>query len=69
MGGFFSAPPPPPPPAPQTYVDNTAEQERQDRIDMIERRRRGRAGTIKTSERGLLSKTIPTQTKKQLLGE
>ncbi len=53
MGGFFSppspAPLPPPPPAPDPAAD-----ERERRLDAIERRRRGRAGTIATSDRGVL---------------
>ncbi|MBO6518703.1 MAG: hypothetical protein JJ900_11755 [Rhodospirillales bacterium] len=53
MGGFFSppapAPLPPPPPAPDPAAD-----ERERRLEAIERRRRGRAGTIATSERGVL---------------
>lgn len=53
MGGFFSPPsaptlPPPPPPI------DTAAEERERRVEAIERRRRGRAGTIATSERGVL---------------
>jgi hypothetical protein len=53
MGGFFSPPsapvlPPPPPPV------DTGEEERKRRVEAIERRRRGRAGTVATSERGVL---------------
>lgn len=53
MGGFFSAPSAPPlsPPPPAT---DPAEDERERRLEAIERRRRGRAGTIVTSERGVL---------------
>lgn len=59
MGGFFSPPsapalPPPPPP-----VDTGAE-ERQRRVEAIERRRRGRAGTVATSERGVLDDPGPS---------
>ncbi len=67
MGGTYSAPPPPPEPKP--VVNDTAAQDRQDRVDMVERRRRGRGGTIQTSERGLLKQKAAEQPKKQLLGE
>lgn len=58
MGGFFSSPstPPPAPPPPP----DTGEDERQRRLDAIERRRRGRAGTIATSERGVLEERSDT---------
>ena len=51
MGGLFSSSPPsaPPPPPP---VDTGAE-DRKRRLEAIERRCRGRAGTIATSERGV----------------
>lgn len=52
MGGLFSSPPPPPMPEP-TPVD-TGEEDRKRRLEAIDRRRRGRAGTIATSERGVL---------------
>ncbi len=58
MGGFFSAPSVPVPPPPPPVVD-TAEEERKARLEAIERRRRGRAGTIATSERGVLSDSVP----------
>lgn len=51
MGGLFSSPPPPP--VEPTPVD-TGEEDRKRRLEAIERRRRGRAGTIATSERGVL---------------
>lgn len=54
MGGFLSTPKPPPLPAPDPGPD-PAEEERKRRLQMIERRRRGRAGTIVTSERGFLA--------------
>lgn len=59
MGGFFSAPsstplPPPPPPV------DTGEEERKRRVEAIERRRRGRTGTIATSERGVLDQRAPS---------
>ncbi len=53
MGGFFSPPsPPPPPPPPEPATDPEAE-DRARRLEAISRRRRGRAGTIATSERGV----------------
>ena len=68
MGGLFgSAPtPPPPPPVP---ADDTAEKERQERIDALIRRRRGRETTIATSPRGLLDVTGWLPRRKSLLGE
>ena len=68
MGGLFgSAPtPPPPPPVP---ADDTAEKERQERIDALIRRRRGRETTIATSPHGLLDVTGWLPRRKSLLGE
>jgi len=59
----------PPMPAPEPYVDEAAEEEKQARIDAVERRRSGRAGTIKTSDRGLLRLADDAPKKKTLLGE
>jgi len=68
MGGIFSAPKaPPPPPLPPPQPDPAIE-ERARRLETIERRRRGRAGTIETSERGVLS-AAASGPKKQLFGE
>lgn len=67
MGGIFSSPSPPPMPAPP-QDDSKAEQE-QARLEGIERRRRGRAGTILTSERGLRHLHERTSGPKNLLGE
>ncbi|GAB6052878.1 hypothetical protein JCM17960_16980 [Magnetospira thiophila] len=68
MGGLFSSPsPPPPPPAPAPAKD-PEEEARKLRLENIERRRRGRAGTVLTSERGLLDEAAPASGKK-LLGE
>ena len=51
MGGLFSslapAPLSPPPPPDSSEADRKA------RLEAIDRRRRGRAGTIATSERGI----------------
>ncbi|MGB0670900.1 MAG: hypothetical protein ACPGNT_05345 [Rhodospirillales bacterium] len=76
MGGFFSSPAPAPlPPLPQPEPEpapdpaaEAAEAERQARIDNLERRRRGRAGTITTSDRGLLDDGSG-RSGKTLLGE
>jgi len=67
MGGIFSSPAPPPPPPPveeEPLVDET-----KDRLDAIKRQRRGRAATIKTSERGLVRPNANAVQKKNLLGE
>lgn len=56
MGGFFSGPSAPPLSPPPPVVD-TAEEERKSRLEAIDRRRRGRPGTIATSERGVLSQS------------
>lgn len=53
MGGFFSPPSAPPLPPPPPPID-TGEEDRKRRVEAIERRRRGRDGTIATSERGVL---------------
>ncbi|MEG3618983.1 hypothetical protein V5T82_11000 [Magnetovibrio sp. PR-2] len=69
MGGLTSSPPSPPAPVyEQPAVDPTVEAERKARLEGIERRRRGRAATIKTSERGLMGTTSIKPTK-ELLGE
>lgn len=69
MAGLFSAPKPPPPPPPPPPLPDPAEEERKRRLEAIERRRRGRAGTIATSERGLLSLADDAPRRKSLLGE
>jgi len=68
MAALFSAPKPPPLPPPPPLPDPDAD-ERQRRLAAIERRRRGRAGTIATSERGLLALAIDAPRRKSLLGE
>ena len=67
MGGLTSSPPPPQP-VEQPAVDTTKDTEREARIEAVERRRRGRVATIKTSERGLMGTMSITPTK-ELLGE
>jgi len=69
MGGFTSAPQAPAAPSPTPVVDTTAADETQQRIDALGRRRRGRGGTIQTSERGLVQTNTVTAQKKTLLGE
>lgn len=73
MGGFFSAPkapaPPPPVVVPEPEAPTSAEDEIQNRRDLISRRRRGRSGTIQTSARGLVTPNANAVQKKSLLGE
>jgi hypothetical protein len=68
MGGIFSAPSPPPPPAPLPAPE-PLEDPAVARREMLARRRRGRAGTIATSDRGILRPRQPTDRRKSLLGE
>ncbi len=54
MGSLFSSPsPPPPPPAPVIHTPEPADEDRKARLKALERRRRGRAGLIATSDRGV----------------
>ncbi|NQU58165.1 MAG: hypothetical protein HQ513_13090 [Rhodospirillales bacterium] len=68
MGGLFSAPSPPAqmslPEAPDPEIEA-----RKKRLEEIERRRRGRSGTITTSPRGLLGLSDNAPKRKSLLGE
>jgi len=68
MGGLISAPSLPAPP-PLPVVADPEIEARKKRLDEIERRRRGRPGTIATSPRGLLSLTDNLPRRKSLLGE
>jgi len=68
MGGFTSAPQAPAAPAPTSVVDTTVD-ETQQRLDALERRRRGRGGMIQTSARGLVTPNEKAAPKKSLLGE
>lgn len=54
MSGMFSSPSPPPPP-PLPPVKAPEDSKRDNRIEALDRRRRGRAGTIETGFRGVLS--------------
>jgi len=66
MGSLFKSPsPPPPPPAPVLPKPDPEEEARKERLAALQRRRRGRAGTIVTSERGVLR---PPVEGKRLLG-
>jgi hypothetical protein len=68
MGSLFSGPksPPPPPPLPVLETPDPEVEKRKSRVDAIERRRKGRAGTIRTSPRGILNSEANG---KKLLGE
>lgn len=67
MGGFFSSAPKAPEPAPlPTPVDPESEARTQ-RLETINRNRRGRAGMVTTGERGIL--TPVSGDTKRLLGE
>lgn len=68
MGSLFRSPAPPsPPPVPSLAAPDPEEEARKERLAALERRRRGRTGTIATSERGVLLR--PFADGKQLLGE
>ena len=70
MGGILKAPKAPPMPTlkPQPQPDYSAD-EALVRRENLDRRRRGRAGTVKTSERGLVRPNALAPQKKSLLGE
>lgn len=68
MGGLFSAPSPPAPLSLPAAPDPEIEA-RKKRLEEIERRRRGRTGTIATSSRGLLGLSDNAPRRKSLLGE
>jgi type IV secretory pathway VirB10-like protein len=56
MGGIFSSPtPPPPPPLPEPPDPEVEARER--RVEALERRRRGRSGTVHTGYQGVLGHT------------
>ena len=67
MGGIMHTPSPPP--TPQPTMPEPARSQEEDRLDALERRRRGRAGTILTTDRGLMKPTINSNGTKDLLGE
>jgi hypothetical protein len=72
MGGFLPSPSPSPSapslPSPAPGPD-LKEVERQNRLDALARKRRGLAGTVSTSPRGLLALTDWAPKRKSLLGE
>jgi hypothetical protein len=68
MGNVFKAPKPAKLPAPAPAVDPD-EKERQLRLETLARIRRGRAGTIATSPRGLLVVSDFSANRKSLLGQ
>ncbi len=67
MGSLFSSPSPPPVYTPPPATDPEAEA-REARLEALARRRRGRAGTVATTERGLLT-TSGEGGGKSLLGQ
>ncbi len=69
MGSLFSAPKAPPPPPPLPTEADGDEDERKSRLEILDRKRRGRAGLIATSPRGLMSDTRYPSAGKTLLGE
>jgi len=70
MGGLFSAPSPPPV-QPLPEVKDPSEDERARRLEELDRRRRGRSGTVETGFRGVLSpgQSGAAKTGKTYLGE
>ncbi|MBL4720286.1 MAG: hypothetical protein JKY20_04025 [Alphaproteobacteria bacterium] len=72
MGGFLSAPSPTPPPPPPPLPEAVADDPQKTREDQLRRRRRGRAGTVVTSQRGVLRARDDVNARlkrKTLLGE
>ena len=67
MGGIFGSPSPPPPPRLPKTADPEEELRRQ-RLLNLQRRRRGRLGTVETSSRGILARR-DTPRGNSLLGE
>jgi hypothetical protein len=69
MGALFRAPrPPADPPAPPPAPDPDAAAS-DARAEALARSRRGLAGTIATSARGVLAPAFPVAARKTLLGE
>jgi len=72
MGGIFQGPSQPPASAPAPApapLPNPNAGQKQARLDAMDRHRRGRAGTVTTSEHGLVRKKTNASKKKSLLGE
>lgn len=68
MGGLFSSPSVPAPVV-EEPKDTTEEDERQRRLEDLDRRRRGRRGMVTTSPRGLFATKDWIPQRKSLLGE
>lgn len=74
MGGFLELPKPPRASSPAVVAapvarPNLVKLERDQRLEALERQRRGRAGTITTTSRGLLTPAEWAPEQKTLLGE
>ncbi|MBC7953423.1 MAG: hypothetical protein H7Z12_16585 [Rhodospirillaceae bacterium] len=71
MGGFFSGPSAPAAPPPLPAAPDPEIEARKLRLDNIARNRRGRAGMVTTSERGVLDPVnrAASPSGKTLLGE
>jgi hypothetical protein len=70
MGGFLPSPSPSAPSTPSPAPEpDLKEIERQSRLDALARKRRGLAGTVTTSPRGLLALSDWAPKRKSLLGE
>ena len=69
MGGFFSTPKAPPAPAPQSAAPSAEDEARRERLQTIQRLRRGRAGLTATGNGGLLQLRGLGSERKSLLGE
>lgn len=71
MGGFFGGSAPAPVYTPPASTTDPEEEARKQREEAMARNRRGRAGMVTTSERGVLDPVASqgTATTKSLLGE
>lgn len=67
MGALFA--PPDPPSLPPAAVPDPEAERRAERLRALERRRRGRLGTILTGPRGILDLAAAAPARKNLLGE
>lgn len=69
MSGIFKSPPAPPPPQPLPEVKDPDAAAREERLEALDRRRRGRTGTVETGFRGVLNSKGGTPAGKSKLGE
>ncbi len=71
MGSFFSSSTPAPAYTPPVVTTDPDEEARKQREEIMARNRRGRAGMVATSERGVLDSASPQRgaATKSLLGE